>query len=72
MCEPQIATPEQLLIAANQIIAEQSRALAQAYTALLHAREAVFWYHAAAFEKDGRPLVTVIDTAVDNIVRGFQ
>lgn len=54
--------------AANRIIAAQNSAIGTAHAALLHAREAIAWYGAEAFELDGKPVGRVIDAALTEIV----
>lgn len=59
--------PEERFDAAHRIIADNVSALATAHAALRHAREALAWYHALAFEKDGVPVSNAIDRALTKI-----
>ena len=52
------------LNAANKIMGEQLNALVLAYSALLHAAEALTYHHALAFERDGKPVSERIAAAI--------
>ena len=54
--------------AANKIMDEQLQALLLAYTALVHAAEALTYYNALAFERDGRPAAEAISRAINAII----
>jgi hypothetical protein len=55
------------LAAANRIIAQQTAALACAHSALLHAKDAIAYSFAEAFEVDGRSVSDAIREAVATI-----
>ena len=54
--------------AANKIMDEQRQALSLARTALIHAAEALAYYNALAFERDGKPVAVSLAKALNAII----